>query len=206
MARNLSPRGRLQKREQQDLGLFSGVTSLESKHKTGVGPGHHGARRSKLSDYGKQLRAKQLVKRLYGVLEKQFRNYFKEAFRAKGSTGENLLKLLEQRLDNVVYRMGFARTRKEARQMVSHCCILVNGSRVNIPSYRVKPGDIVSVREKSKAQLRIKEALELAKQRMPSEWIEVDAGKMEGTFKAIPERSELPAEINEQLIVELYSK
>ncbi len=206
MARDLSPRGRLQKREQQDLGLFSGVTSLEAKHKTGVGPGHHGARRGKLSDYGKQLRAKQMVKRLYGVLEKQFRNYFKEAFSAKGSTGENLLRLLEQRLDNVVYRMGFARTRKEARQMVSHCSISVNGSKVNIPSYRVKPGDIVSVRERCKAQLRIKEALELSKQRMPSEWIEVDAGKMEGTFKAIPERSDLPAEINEQLIVELYSK
>ena len=135
MARNFSPRGRLEKREQQDLNLFSGATAVEGKHKTGVGPGQHGARRAKLSNYGKQLRAKQVVKRIYGILERQFRNYYKEAFRSKGSTGENLLKLLERRLDNVVYRMGLGRTRKEARQLVSHCCILVNGEVVNIPSY-----------------------------------------------------------------------
>lgn len=206
MARNFSPRGRLQKREQQDLGLFSGVTSLEGKHKSGIGPGQHGARRAKLSDYGKQLRAKQMVKRIYGILEKQFRNYFKAAFIAKGSSGENLLKLLERRLDNVVYRIGFARTRKEARQMVSHRTILVNGQCVNIPSCLVSPGDVITVRERAKVQLRIKEALDLAKQRMPSEWIEVNAGKMEGVFKSIPERSDLPAEISEKLIVELYSK
>ena len=207
MARNLSPRGRLEKREQQDLGLFSGVVSAESKHKVGVAPGHHSARRSKLSDYGKQLRAKQMVKRMYGVLEKQFSNYFKEAYRCKGSTGDNLLKLLETRLDNIVYRLGFGRTRSEARQLVTHCGILVNGKKVNIPSYLVKPGDVISVREKSKNQQRIKDAVELAKQRpTASEWVDVDYEKLEGTFKSIPERSDLPAEINEQLIVELYSK
>src|SRR3990167_41804 len=206
MARNFSPRGRIQKREQGDLGLFSGVTSVESKHKIGVGPGQHGARRGKLSDYGKQLRAKQMVKRTYGVLEKQFRNYYKDAFRLKGSTGETLLRLLEQRLDNVVYRMGFARTRKEARQLVSHKSIIVNGKLVNIPSYAIKPNDIVSVCEAAKAQARIQESVELAKQRALPQWIEVDFSKLEGVFKSMPERSDLPPEFSEQLIVELYSK
>jgi small subunit ribosomal protein S4 len=207
MARNFSPRGRIQKREGQDLNLFSGIVSLESKHKVGVAPGQHAVRRSKLSDYGKQLRAKQFVKRTYGVLEKQFRNYFKAAFRQKGSTGENLLKILETRLDNVVFRMGFGRTRKEARQLVSHRLITVNEQIVNIASYLVQPGDVVAIREKAKKQIRIQESMELAKQRnTPTEWIEVDATKLEGVFKSIPERTDLPAEFNEQLIVELYSK
>lgn len=206
MARDFSPRGRIEKREQQDLGLFSGVTAIESKHKVGVAPGVHGARRTKLSDYGKQLRAKQMVKRTYGVLEKPFRNYFKEAFRLKGSTGENLLKLLEGRLDNVVYRMGFGRTRKEARQLVGHNGILVNGKKANIASFSVKPGDVISVREKSKGQMRIQEAIGLAKQRVTPEWLDVDYDKLEGVFKAVPDRAELSPEINEQLIVELYSK
>lgn len=206
MARNFSPRGRIQKREQCDINLFSGVTSVEGKHKIGVGPGQHGAKRAKLSDYGKQLRAKQMVKRTYGVLEKQFRNYFKEAFRQKGSTGELLLKLLEQRLDNVVYRMGFARTRKEARQLVTHKSICVNGTLVNIPSYKVSPNDVVSIAEHARSQGRIQEALELAKQRTQPSWVDVDFSKMEGVLKAVPERSDLPPEFSEQLIVELYSK
>jgi small subunit ribosomal protein S4 len=206
VARDFSPRGRLQKREQQDLDLFSGITSIEAKHKVGVAPGVHSARRSKLSDYGKQLRAKQMVKRIYGVLEKQFRNYFKESFRRKGSTGENLLKLLEQRLDNVVYRMGFAKTRKEARQLVGHKSVQVNGQTVNIASYNVEPGDVVAIREKAKAQMRIQESIGLAKQRTPSEWLDIDYDKLEGVFKVVPDRSDLSPEINEQLIVELYSK
>jgi len=206
MAKDFSPRGRIQKREQQDLGLFSGVKSIEGKHKVGVAPGQHGGRRTKLSDYGKQLRAKQLIKRMYGVLERQFHNYFQMAFQAKGSTGENLLKLLESRLDNVVYRMGFAKTRREARQLVSHKAFMVNGQIVNIPSYALKPGDVVAIKEKSKTQLRIQESIELAKQRPDVEWIDVDYAKMEGTYKIVPERDQLPAEINEQLVVELYSK
>jgi small subunit ribosomal protein S4 len=207
MARDFSPRGRLQKREQTDLGLFSGVTTLESKHKQDVAPGMHGGRKTKLSNYGRQLRAKQMVKRMYGVLERQFRNYFKEAFRCKGSTGENLLMLLEQRLDNVVYRAGFAKTRKEARQMVSHKAILVNEKRVNIPSFVVKATDVVSICEAAKAQNRIKESVHLAASRVAlSDWINVDFKSLEATFTRLPERAELPAEINEQLIVELYSK
>lgn len=206
MGRDFSPRGRLQKREQQDLSLFSGVKSIESKHKIGVAPGQHAARRSKLSDYGKQLRAKQMIKRMYGVLERQFRNYFKRAFQAKGSTGEHLLKLLECRLDNVVYRLGFAKTRKEARQLVSHKAIMVNGALVNIASYSLKPGDVISINEKAKQQLRIKESIELAKQRPAVEWTDVDYDKLEGTFRCIPERDQLPVELSEQLVVELYSK
>jgi small subunit ribosomal protein S4 len=159
-----------------------------------------------LSDYGVQLREKQKVRRMYGVLEKQFRNYYKEAARLKGNTGENLLQLLEQRLDNVVYRMGFASTRAEARQLVSHKAILVNGKVVNIPSFNVTAEDVVSVREKAKKQARIVAALELADQREKPTWMEVDSNKMEGTFKRVPERTDLSAEINEQLIVELYSK
>jgi small subunit ribosomal protein S4 len=166
----------------------------------------HGARRGRLSDYGLQLREKQKVRRMYGVLERQFRNYYKEAARRTGATGENLLQLLESRLDNVVYRMGFGSTRAESRQIVAHRQITVNGQVVNIASYQVKAGDVVAVREKAKNQLRIKSALELAAQRAPVEWVEVDAGKMEGTLKAVPERSELSADINEHLIVELYSK
>lgn len=206
MAKNFSPRGRIQKREQQDLDLFSGVKSLESKHKVGVMPGQHAARRGKLSDYGKQLRAKQMIKRYYGVLERQFRNYFKKSFQAKGSTGENLLKLLEGRLDNIVYRLGFAKTRREARQLVSHKAITVNGQLVNIPSFQVSVNDVVAVAAKAKEQLRIKESIELAKQRADVEWLTVDYTKLEGSMKAIPERNQLPAEFSEQLVVELYSK
>jgi small subunit ribosomal protein S4 len=168
-------------------------------------PGQHGARRTRLSDYAIQLREKQKVRRLYGVLEKQFRNYYKRADRQKGATGENLLRLLERRLDNVVYRMGFGSTRAEARQLVSHKAVLVNGHCVNIPSYNVAPGDTIAIREKSKNQLRIQGALSLAANR-PAEWVEVNADKLEGVFKAAPDRDQLPAEINENLIVELYSK
>lgn len=206
MARNFSPRGRIQKREQQDLDLFSGVKSLESKHKINVMPGQHAVRRSKLSDYGKQLRAKQLIKRYYGVLERQFRNYFGKAFQAKGSTGENLLIMLERRLDNVVYRLGLAKTRREARQLVSHKAVMVNGIKTNIPSFQVSVGDVIAVTEKAKNQLRIKESIELAKQRTDVEWLEADYTKFEGTVKALPTRDQLPAEFNEQLVVELYSK
>ena len=166
----------------------------------------HGARRGRLSEYGTQLREKQKVRRLYGVLEKQFRGYYKEAARRKGATGENLLQLLEQRLDNVVYRMGYGSTRAEARQLVSHKAILVNDKVVNIASYQVQAGDTVAVREKAKNQLRVKNAVELAANRAAVEWVEVDANKLSGTFKAVPERSDLPADINENLIVELYSK
>ncbi len=206
MARYVGPTCKLSRREGTDLFLKSGVRPLDSKCKADTIPGVHGARRSRLSDYGLQLREKQKVRRIYGVLEKQFRNYYKKAARQKGATGENLLQLLEQRLDNVVYRMGFGATRAESRQLVAHKSILVNGETVNIASYQVQPGDKVSVREKAKNQLRIKSALELSSQRGTPEWIEVDAKKMEGEFKAIPDRSELPAEINENLIVELYSK
>ena len=166
----------------------------------------HGARRGRLSDYGVQLREKQKVRRIYGVLEKQFRNYYKEAARLKGATGENLLRLLESRLDNVVYRMGFGATRAESRQLVSHKAIQVNGKTVNIPSYQVKPGDTVSVREKAQNQLRIQSAMTLAEQRGIPEWIDLSASKKEGVYKAQPDRSELSSDINESLIVELYSK
>ena len=169
-------------------------------------PGQHGQRRTRLSDYATQLREKQKVRRTYGVLEKQFRNYYKKAAGTKGSTGENLLQLLEGRLDNVVYRMGFASSRSESRQLVRHNGISVNGSRLNIPSYQVQPSDVVSINEKSRAQIRIKSAIDLASQRGISDWIDVDSKKMEGVYKTRPERSELPADINEHLIVELYSK
>lgn len=206
MARYIGPKCKLSRREGTDLFLKSGVRALDSKCKAETPPGVHGARRSRLSDYGLQLREKQKVRRTYGILERQFRSYYKEAARLKGATGENLLQLLEGRLDNVVYRMGFGSTRAEARQVVSHKAILVNGKTVNVPSYQVQAGDIVSVREKAKNQLRIKSALELAAQRTAVEWVEVDSSKMEGTYKAKPERTELSAEINEHLIVELYSK
>ena len=206
MARYLGPKLKLSRREGTDLFLKSGVRAIDSKCKIDQAPGQHGARRGRLSDYGVQLREKQKVRRMYGVLEKQFRNYYKEAARLKGNTGENLLQLLEQRLDNVVYRMGFASTRSEARQLVSHKAILVNGKVVNIPSFNVKAEDVVAVREKAKKQARIVAALELADQREKPTWLEVDNTKMEGTFKRVPERTDLSAEINEQLIVELYSK
>ena len=206
MARYLGPKCKLSRREGTDLFLKSGVRALDSKCKAETVPGVHGARRSRLSDYGLQLREKQKVRRMYGVLERQFRGYYKEAARRTGATGENLLQLLEGRLDNVVYRMGFGSTRSEARQVVSHRQITVNGQVVNIASYQVKAGDVVAVREKAKTQLRIKNALDLAGQRAPVEWVEVDSAKMEGTYKAVPERSDLSADINEHLIVELYSK
>jgi len=206
MARYIGPKCKLSRREGTDLFLKSGVRALDSKCKLETAPGVHGARRGRLSDYGVQLREKQKVRRVYGVLEKQFRNYYKQAARLKGATGENLLQLLETRLDNVVYRMGFGCTRSEARQLVSHKAITVNGQAVNIASYQVKAGDVVAVREKSQNQLRINSALEIAGQRTPVEWVEVDSKKKSGTFKAVPERSELSQEINENLIVELYSK
>lgn len=206
MARYLGPKLKLSRREGTDLFLKSGVRAIDSKCKLETAPGQHGARKGRLSDYGLQLREKQKVRRIYGVLEKQFRNYYKEAARLKGNTGENLLQLLEQRLDNVVYRIGFASTRSEARQLVSHKAILVNGQVVNVPSFNVSADDVVSVREKAKKQARIVSALELAEQREKPTWIEVDSKKMEGTFKRVPERTDLSAEINEQLIVELYSK
>lgn len=206
MARYLGPKLKLSRREGTDLFLKSGVRAIDTKCKLETAPGQHGARRGRLSDYGVQLREKQKVRRMFGVLEKQFRNYYKEAARLKGNTGENLLQLLEQRLDNVVYRMGFASTRAEARQLVSHKAVVVNGQVVNIPSFKVKPEDVVSIREKAKKQARIVAALELADQREKPTWVEVDSKTLEGTFKRLPERSDLSAEINEQLIVELYSK
>ena len=206
MARYLGPKLKLSRREGTDLFLKSGVRAIESKCKIDTAPGQHGALKPRLSDYGSQLREKQKVRRMYGILERQFRNYYKEANRLKGNTGENLLVLLEGRLDNVVYRMGFAATRAEARQLVSHKSIVVNGRVVNIPSYQVSVDDVIAVREKSKKQARIKASLELATQREKPTWLEVDATKMEGVFKRTPERSDLSADINEHLIVELYSK
>tara|TARA_S200002703_G_scaffold76560_1_gene66199 strand:+ start:1441 stop:2061 length:621 start_codon:yes stop_codon:yes gene_type:complete len=206
MARYIGPKCKLARREGTDLFLKSGVRALESKCNPESAPGQHGARRGRLSDYGVQLREKQKVRRIYGILEKQFRNYYKEAARLKGATGENLLQLLESRLDNVVYRMGFGSTRAEARQLVSHKGILVNGAVVNVASYQVKAGDIVSLREKAKKQLRVQSALALAAQRGDSEWIDFNSDKLEGVFKSAPERQDLSSEINENLIVELYSK
>ena len=206
MARYLGPKLKLSRREGTDLYLKSGVRPLESKCRAESVPGMHGAKRARLSDYAVQLREKQKVRRLYGVLEKQFRNYYKKADRQKGATGMNLLRILERRLDNVVYRMGFGSTRAEARQLVSHKAILVNGNPINIPSYQVEAGDTIAIREKSRNQLRISGALALAANRAPVPWVEVNADKMEGVFKAHPEREELPQEINENLIVELYSK
>ncbi|MCG5536751.1 30S ribosomal protein S4 [Ectothiorhodospira mobilis] len=206
MARYIGPKCKLSRREGADLSLKSRARALDSKCKLDKAPGQHGDRRTRLSDYGLQLREKQKLRRIYGVLEKQFRNYYKEASRLKGSTGDNLLKLLECRLDNVVYRMGFATTRAEARQLVSHKAVLVNGRTVNIPSYQVKATDVVSIREKARKQVRIQDALALAEQYGFPEWVEVDSKKMEGVFKSVPERSDLPADINESLVVELYSK
>ena len=207
MARYLGPKLKLSRREGTDLFLKSGMRSIESKCKIDHPPGQHGPpRRSRASDYAVQLREKQKVRRLYSVLEKQFRNYYKLADRQKGATGENLLRLLESRLDNVVYRMGFGATRAAARQLVAHKAIAVNGKRVNVPSYQVRPEDVVSVVEKAKGQLRIAEALQLAVSRAPVDWVHVDQEKKEGEFRRFPDRNELPQEINENLIVELYSK
>ena len=206
MARYLGPSCKLPRREGTDLFLKSGVRPLDSKCKAENAPGMHGARRGRLSDYGVQLREKQKVRRMYGVLEKQFRSYYKKAASKKGATGENLLQYLEGRLDNVVYRIGFGSTRAEARQLVSHKGILVNGQTVNVPSYQVQPGDVISLREKAKKQLRVQSALALAAQRGDVSWIDVNSDKMEAVYKNAPDRSDLSSEINEQLIVELYSK
>jgi small subunit ribosomal protein S4 len=206
MARYIGPSCKLSRREGTDLFLKSGARALDSKCKIETAPGQHGQRRGRLSDYGVQLREKQKVRRIYGILEKQFRSYYKEAARLKGASGENLLKLLESRLDNVVYRMGFGSTRAESRQLVSHKAISVNGKTVNVASFQVAVGDVVSVREKAKNQLRIQNAMNLAGQRTGVEWIEVSAEKKEGVFKRLPDRSDLPADINENLIIELYSK
>ena len=206
MARYTGPKLKLARREGTDLFLKSGVRPIDSKCHIDSPPGQHGARRGRLSDYAVQLREKQKVRRLYGVLEKQFRNYYKKAERQKGATGETLLRLLEARLDTVVFRMGFGSTRAESRQLVSHKGITVNGQLVNIPSYQVGAEDVVAVVEKARSQLRIQSALTLASQRGGVDWVDVDSNKMEGVFKRLPDRSELPSEINENLIVELYSK
>jgi small subunit ribosomal protein S4 len=207
MARYLGPSIKLSRREGTDLFLKSGIKTYSDKSKRiDKAPGQHGANKPRASEYGLQLREKQKVRRIYGVLERQFRNYYKKASRISGNTGENLLQLLECRLDNVVYRMGFGSTRAESRQLVSHKAITVNGKVVNIPSYQIAPTDVVAVREKAKNQERIKVALDLSKNREPINWVEVDLEKMSGTFKNKPERSELPQDIKEQLIVELYSK
>jgi len=206
MARYIGPKCKLSRREGTDLFLKSRASSLESKCNMEKQPGQTTDRRRRLSDYGLQLREKQKMRRMYGIMEKQFSNYYKNAAQSKGATGDNLLRLLETRLDNVVYRMGFGSTRSESRQLVSHKSIEVNGKVVNIPSYRIQVNDVVSVREKSKKQLRIQSSLALAEQFGTVDWIEVDAKGMSGTFKRVPDRSELPAEINEQLVVELYSK
>ncbi len=208
MAKYIGPKCKLMRREGADLGLKSSRRAVDTKCKIDNPPGMHGAgtRKPRVSDYGLQLREKQKLRRIYGVLEKQFRNYYQEASRLKGSTGENLLQLLEARLDNVVYRMGFGSTRSEARQLVSHKAILVNGKSVNVASYVVKPSDVVSVREKSRKQARIAESMSLAEQVGFPDWIDVNHSAFEGTFKAFPLRSELPPDINEQLVVELYSK
>lgn len=208
MARYIGPTCKLARREGVDLELKSPARGLESKCKLNQPPGQHGSsRRARLSDYALQLREKQKVRRIYGVLEKQFRNYYKVAARQKGATGENLLRLLEGRLDNIVYRMGFAVTRAQARQLVSHKGVAVNGRPVNIPSYQVSPEDVVSIRDRAKKQLRIKESLTLSQEMdLVPDWLEVDASKFEGVVKALPDRADLSADINESLIVELYSK
>jgi small subunit ribosomal protein S4 len=208
LAKYIGPKCRLCRREGEKLFLkgekcFGSKCAIESR---AFPPGQHGQRRTRLSDYATQLREKQKVRRVYGVLESQFRLYYKEADRRKGSTGENLLQLLEGRLDNVAYRMGFATSRSEARQLVRHNTVTVNGKKVNIPTYQVKPSDVVAVSEKGRSQLRIQAALDMAQQRGFPDWIDVDVSKMQGVFKSKPERSDLPAEINEHLIVELYSK
>lgn len=208
MAKYVGAKCRQCRREGQKLFLkgekcYTAKCAIESRP---VPPGQHGQRRSRLSDYATQLREKQKLRRIYGILERQFRNYFHRASQKKGSTGTNLLQLLEGRLDNVVYRMGFAASRSEARQLVRHNGVMVNGQRVNIPSYQLKAEDQVSVKEGATNQARVQAAMEFAQQRGIAEWLDVDPKKLAGTYKAIPDRSDLPADINEQLVVELYSK
>ncbi|NOQ36091.1 MAG: 30S ribosomal protein S4 [Methylococcaceae bacterium] len=206
MARYLGPTCKLSRREGTDLFLKSRGKSLEGKCKLDQRPGQHGTARARNSDYALQLRAKQRIRRIYGVLEKQFRNYYKAAALQKGATGENLLNILESRLDNVVYRMGFASTRAEARQLVSHKSIVVNGQLTNIPSYQVKAGDEIKIREKAKKQQRIVDALTVTEQYGFPVWVEVNSKEMSATFKSLPERADLGSDMNEQLVVELYSK
>jgi small subunit ribosomal protein S4 len=207
VARYIGPKAKLSRREGTDLFLKSARRSLDSKCKVDTKPGQHGRiSGQRTSDYGLQLREKQKVKRMYGVLERQFRRYFAEASRKRGNTGEQLLSLLESRLDNVVYRMGLASTRAEARQLVSHRAILVNGTTLNVPSALVKPNDVVSVREGAKKQARIVDSLNLAEQNGFPSWVSIDKNKMEGVLKTLPERSDIAADINESLIVELYSR
>ena len=207
MARYTGPRCRLSRREGMDLMLTSRTRALDSKCKLDTPPGQHGGRRQRrMSDYALQLREKQKLRRIYGVLERQFRNYYKQAARQKGATGENLLRLLECRLDNIVYRMGFGATRAESRQLVGHKSVMVNGRCVNIPSYQVGLADVVTIREKARKQQRIQDSLALTEQYGFPGWVEMDAEKMEGVLKSLPEREDLPPDINEQLVVELYSK
>ncbi len=206
MARKLGPTCKLARREGVDLELKSGLRALDSKCSLNTPPGMHGARRGRTTDYGTQLRMKQLIKRYYGVLERQFRNYFVKADKIKGSTGDNLLKLLESRLDNVVYRMGFASTRAEARQLVNHSSVMVNGEVVNISSYNVKPNDTVQIRDKAKNQVRIAAAMELAQQVGVPEWLDVVTDQHKGTFKYLPDVADLPSHFKVNLVVELYSK
>ena len=207
MARYLGPKCKLSRRQGMDLGLKSRARAIETKCQLEKPPGQHGENRGRrMSDYALQLREKQKLRYIYGVLERQFRNYYKEAARLKGATGENLLQLLERRLDNVVYRMGFGCTRAEARQLVSHKAILLNGKCMNIPSHLVSKDDVISVRDKSKKQVRVQDSLAIAEQLGFPEWVEVDVKKMEGKLHSIPERNDLSADINESLVVELYSK
>ena len=207
MARYIGPKCKLSRREGRDLLLKSGIRSHDSKCKSETVPGQHGrTRRPRISDYGVQLREKQKVRRIYGVMEKQFKTYYKQAARKKGVTSDNLLQMLESRLDNVVYRMGFASTRAEARQLVSHKAILVNDKKVNIPSYQLNPGDNISLSNKAQSQSRVKQSLEIAKNREECDWVDVNEGLFSGIYKAIPERDSLDTDINENLIIELYSK
>ena len=205
MARYTGPRCKLSKRAGTDLGL-TGIRSADSKCKLDTPPGQHGSRKGRLSNYGAMLAEKQKLRRSYGLLEKQFKRFFKIASRLRGSTGSNLIQMLERRLDNVVYRMGYASTRAEARQLVNHGAVLVNGHRVDIPSYLINADDVIEIREKSKKQLRIQAAIENAKQLGFPDWVDVDVNKLQGTFKYVPERSDIQLDINENLIVEYYSR
>ena len=206
MARYIGPKCRWSRREGTDLGHKSGIRALEDKCKIERAPGVHWQKRARTTDYGVQLRMKQTIRRYYEVLEKQFRRYYEMADAKKGSTGDNLLKILESRLDNVVYRMGFSATRSEARQLVSHKAILVNNEIVNVPSYIVKPGDVVSIRQRARGQLRIKSALDLSASREDTPWVDVDKSNFSGTFKDLPDVADLPQEFKVNLVVELYSK
>jgi len=207
VARYIGPKCKLSRREGRDLLLKSGIRSHDSKCKSETIPGQHGrTRRPRISDYGVQLREKQKVRRIYGVMEKQFKTYYKQAARKKGVTGDNLLQMLESRLDNIVYRMGFATTRAEARQLVSHKAVLVNEQKINIPSYQVNPGDAISLTNGAQAQSRVQQALEISKNREECDWVEVNSSLFSGVYKTLPERSSLDTDINENLIIELYSK